>query len=246
MAVKELSFAAAYSFADRVVRAVYDREDCLSDFFGAGTDQFIQKISHPQRDTLVHDLIRNLNRSDLEHSTGHVGEVAIPEYITILRNACISVPTWLNEDEFSEHERELDALLGSAVGVLVHATFHLLFSDREFLVAFQDMVSEEIMRMDPSTSPKVFRAHGVLKRPKHIPSWLLKAVFLRDKGRCQSCFVDLTGTLAVEPVRHLDHIRPLAVSGSNDATNFQLQCSRCNQSKGGGMVRHKFRTLTFW
>ena len=31
---------------------------------------------------------------------------------------------------------------------------------------------------------------------------------------------------------HADHIMPLALDGSNDKTNIQLLCSRCNKSKG--------------
>jgi 5-methylcytosine-specific restriction endonuclease McrA len=39
-----------------------------------------------------------------------------------------------------------------------------------------------------------------------FPRKLRKAVFLRDKGRSQSCFVDLPGTMALDPKVHFDHI----------------------------------------
>lgn len=47
-----------------------------------------------------------------------------------------------------------------------------------------------------------------------------------QRGRCASCRCDLsTG-------KHIDHIHPLALGGSNGPENIQLLCPPCNQKKG--------------
>lgn len=45
--------------------------------------------------------------------------------------------------------------------------------------------------------------------------------------RCAYCRCDLRKTK-----KHLDHIMPLALGGSNDRTNLQYLCAHCNLSKG--------------
>jgi 5-methylcytosine-specific restriction endonuclease McrA len=166
--------------------------------------------------------------------------------MTSVSQEAITIPQWLTYNDIDEHIYELDALINEAAKIIAEPTFHLLFSDREFLVSFQALVSAEIAKTDISRQPDLFQRTGILKRPRHLPQWLRKAVFLRDKGRCQSCFVDLTGTMALDPKVHLDHIVSLGNSGSNDATNFQLCYERCNLAKGSKGVGHIYRTFTFW
>ncbi len=86
----------------------------------------------------------------------------------------------------------------------------------------------------------------MLERPNYIPTWLKSAVFHRDKGRCQICWRDLTGLM--EPVRsmQLDHMLPLAASGTNDPTNFQLVCSECNLRKNKNVIVKPQRISPYW
>lgn len=247
MAIKELSFAWAYSFADRVVDEVRALEAvCVLDFLEPRESTFLEKAAHPSQATLLHSFIYNLNVSDLDYSTGHFPEESIETYVSILHSAHLDVPDWLCEEESGNHIAELDRLLDRAALIITEATFHLLFSDREFLAAFQSLIADKLVATNPEASSDVFEKPGVLRRPSRLPSWLRRAVFLRDKGRCQSCFSDLTGTLALDPKIHLDHIRPLAQSGSNDPTNFQLLCESCNLKKGPVEGGHIFRTATYW
>ncbi len=56
-----------------------------------------------------------------------------------------------------------------------------------------------------------------------IPPEVRKYVFERDRHQCQSC--GETTNLEV------DHIIPLAKGGTNDLSNFQTLCRRCNSKK---------------
>ena len=53
-------------------------------------------------------------------------------------------------------------------------------------------------------------------------------MFYRDKERCQLCKKDVSGQIYLENKYHLDHILPLAESGTNNSTIFQLLCDQCN------------------
>lgn len=50
--------------------------------------------------------------------------------------------------------------------------------------------------------------------------------FARDGYRCQSC-----GQLATAKTLELDHIEPLSQGGTNDLSNLQTLCRRCNRRK---------------
>jgi 5-methylcytosine-specific restriction endonuclease McrA len=70
------------------------------------------------------------------------------------------------------------------------------------------------------------------KTPRiNIPDSVRKYVLQRDNYQCQSC-----GNTKAETKLNIDHIIPLATGGSNDISNLQTLCSRCNQQK-----KHHFR-----
>ena len=62
-----------------------------------------------------------------------------------------------------------------------------------------------------------------------IPASVRQYVFERDRFQCQSCGLDQK----LDPTAKLtiDHIIPLATGGSNDMSNLQTLCQRCNQKK---------------
>lgn len=62
-----------------------------------------------------------------------------------------------------------------------------------------------------------------------IPASVRQYVFERDLFQCQSCGLDQK----LDPTTKLtiDHIIPLATGGSNDMSNLQTLCQRCNQKK---------------
>ncbi|NEP04587.1 MULTISPECIES: HNH endonuclease [Okeania] len=65
------------------------------------------------------------------------------------------------------------------------------------------------------------------KTPRiNIPLAVRKYVFERDRYHCKSC-----GKTTRETQLTIDHIIPLASGGSNDISNLQTLCSKCNQKK---------------
>jgi hypothetical protein len=67
----------------------------------------------------------------------------------------------------------------------------------------------------------------VPNRNRQIPESIRRAVHERDGGRCVRCG---DGPPAAE--LHVDHIYPWSKGGTNDLSNLQLLCQRCNLSKG--------------
>lgn len=197
MSAKELCFTFAYSFADRVVTAVKDGSDdekWLPDFLDARSEQFVKKVFRPQKDTLLHDLIRNLNMFDLDYSTGHCPEESVAEYIALLQAARLSIPEWLHPDRVADHIRELDRMLESAATIIAEPTFHLLFADRGFLVLFQDLLASQISQIDASRYPTFFNRSGISEAP-HLHSHMATQGHIPPRQ----------GTLPVMPCRPYRH-----------------------------------------
>jgi hypothetical protein len=73
-----------------------------------------------------------------------------------------------------------------------------------------------------------------IDRPSSWPTWAVNAVVARDRGLCALCGVSITAELRA--ARHIDHIVPLARAGTNDLSNLQLLCDRCNGKKSAKAV----------
>ena len=58
---------------------------------------------------------------------------------------------------------------------------------------------------------------------RYIPKTTKKIVFSRDGGVCQCCG-------SSEKIEY-DHITPFSCGGSNEVSNIQLLCLKCNRSK---------------
>jgi 5-methylcytosine-specific restriction enzyme A len=72
----------------------------------------------------------------------------------------------------------------------------------------------------------------------NLSSEVRKYVFERDNYHCQSCQkVDITAKNL-----QVDHIIPLAQGGSNDMSNFQTLCAKCNREKSA-KLDPRFRRL---
>lgn len=67
-------------------------------------------------------------------------------------------------------------------------------------------------------------AGGVRPGRQPIPEEIQRAVWARDRHRCRNC--------GAPPPLQIDHILPVSRGGSNDLSNLQLLCRRCNQRKG--------------
>jgi hypothetical protein len=58
---------------------------------------------------------------------------------------------------------------------------------------------------------------------RYISETTKKVVYTRDGGKCQCC--------GSSQDLEYDHIIPYSCGGSNDASNIQLLCQKCNRSK---------------
>lgn len=86
---------------------------------------------------------------------------------------------------------------------------------------------------------------GFIKR-QSIPSWVKKAVFFRDHGRCVLCQRDLSGLLSPDHEAHYDHIVPLNKWGTNSPTNIQLLCKDCNLGKSDSPAKTETMYPPWW
>jgi len=154
------------------------------------------------------------------------------------------------EHEFKELVREIyDEMLAcfdEIEDAIIEATFYLLYDNKEFLFKFNSYLSRFTTNIYLPNN--CFDESNHIKRTQYIPEWLKRAVFYRDRGRCQHCGKDLSGQLTIADDRELqfDHIIPLENGGTNDATNFQLLCNRCNSEKGGQLCFPNYLYQMYW
>lgn len=121
-----------------------------------------------------------------------------------------------------------------------------MFQNKAFLRNFNIEISELVSSLSMKEYPQYLKRDGVIKRCTYLPKWLKDGVFYRDKGRCQICGKDLTGLLKPVTDKNFDHIIPLKQGGSNDPTNFQLTCERCNLKKSDKNCDTKDIATPFW
>lgn len=73
------------------------------------------------------------------------------------------------------------------------------------------------------------------RRMNHIPAAVRAAVFLRDKAACVAC--------GAADELHIDHIEPRSKGGTDEPSNLQVLCSRCNLIKGDRTMDHLLARL---
>jgi len=78
------------------------------------------------------------------------------------------------------------------------------------------------MAMDHARRKVWIRKPDPPRRPS-IPAFIREQVFNRDGRRCQLCGDDW--------YLELDHVYPFSRGGSDDPSNLQTLCRRCNRSK---------------
>lgn len=65
-------------------------------------------------------------------------------------------------------------------------------------------------------------------RRAEFPKSVKVAAFEREKGHCQNCTLEITGSL--RPVQY-DHRKPSALGGDNSLENCQVLCKPCHDLK---------------
>lgn len=132
--------------------------------------------------------------------------------------------------------------------LVIHSAFQFVFQDRKFLHDFHleltDFIEHE-MDFIKKKYPDYVTSKGRLKR-QYFPEWLKSAVFYRDKGTCVMCRCDLSNLVRSQNKIHIDHIVPLDLYGTNDASNMQLLCETCNTYKGARSTATNTINVPFW
>lgn len=224
---------------------------------------FMDKCAKPQRKTLLHEYIEFIYYFQNEYTLDkHFPMAVINSLVELLDLYQIDYSKIgqfdkvgyeedeLESDEFEKAEKyakELLQFFEKELGtVIVDDIFTVLFANKHFLFEFNSQVMELVEELTLANHPDYLKKDGVIKRCTYIPQWLKTGVFMRDKGRCQICGTDLTKLLHIDNQENYDHIIPLENGGTNDPTNFQLTCERCNKSKGARSMDFNSFGSRFW
>lgn len=240
---RRLYFAHAYGYAGAVaqlLRFPEGRSD-LVQWIDASSPTFRLALRRPGKRSILHDLLQDLAHFDWEHQISHWYLDSLDQFF---QDHGERIPRRLQKDTDGNRDK-LATRLEKPLAKLADGAFHILFADRSALLRFNELLASVIRSLPVSQFPEL-RAQGLLRRPSYIPTWLKRAVFHRDKGRCQVCHRDLTGVINPVSNAQLDHIWPLGRSGSNDATNFQLLCSRCNTRKRASTGTTSEEYYAYW
>lgn len=131
---------------------------------------------------------------------------------------------YLNIDDGIDEHPKVDALSDAAYRLLVAELCHWSRTGEPPATDLgRELIAERLVRRAPRHwLPEAIRPR-VRYRAK-IAAEIRRRVFARDGWRCLHCGAvdDLT----------LDHIVPWSLGGTDDETNLQTLCRRCNSRKG--------------
>lgn len=243
----ESGYSAFLEFRDEIIDSIVKPNKAtavhyyLSYFQDVGEDISKIKGNVDELDYLYDFLVRTLDEANLQP------ELPEPDFENCSDrwhencNCVDMVKKW--EDYVKSNASKIDDLI-------IHSAFQVVFRDRKFLHDFHVELSEFIEDYIDDIReayPECITQKKRIKRQR-FPKWLTDAVFFRDMGTCTNpeCRCDLSNLLRTQNQIHLDHIVPLDLFGSNDATNFQLLCSTCNTSKGARSTASSSVNAPFW
>lgn len=242
----------------------------ISHFFEAGRNAFeifreeiIEVIVKPQKTTAVHWYLAFLQdiSKEIEYITDQ--EVLFNFIYRTLdevnMNPEFQQPEFLNCTDKWHENCDCKKVIGKWVEfvesnsdtideLIIHSAFQVIFQNKKFLHDFHlelsDFIDDYIDEIK-AIYPDYVSEKNYIKRQR-FPKWLTSAVFYRDKGTCSLCRCDLSNLLRTQNTIHIDHIVPLKLFGSNDASNFQLLCETCNTSKGARSTATSSINVPFW
>lgn len=246
---KEFVFRWTYGYADSVRGIVLNEQPSLvsiQDFFCNEGRGFLKKALKPNKETLLHDFIKENIHCEIDYALKKASDEFLPEVYEILElyNAKFNHECNYRGDSYRHYiMKKLNEYVLDQLSIEV---FTLLFQDKEFLRAFNQHAANYVKKLRHHQYPKFLKRDGVFVRNEYWNSWLRKGLFFRDKGRCAICSCDLTGLFSTDHELAIDHIIPLALGGINDPTNLQILCSSCNGKKGGNHIHTSFKVPVYW
>ena len=211
----------------------------------------IEKLINPSRTTALHEFISGA--IDFIHGELFYDwpDLEIETHRDVVEKAGLSYP---EESESRildgtcslEDKSAVYSVISAATEkIAIPSIFHALFADRNFIMDFQLCLRNYVSENLDAVPDYALTAQKKLRRT-HLPRWLKKGIFFRDKGICQLCGKDVSGLRNPLEEIHIDHIVPLAQYGNNDPTNFQLTCRSCNVSKGASLKLERSRFVPYW
>lgn len=120
------------------------------------------------------------------------------------------------------------------IPLMIHSTFQVLMLNKIFLRDIHERLAQFIQLNKEylhKIQPEEIDENGLITRCNYWPTWLKNGIFFRDRGVCTICRVQLTGDLNMGIDPEMDHIVPLAKYGTNDSSNIQILCNKCNNAK---------------
>ncbi len=238
----------AYEFSAMIFDEISGNEEIIAygmkDFLEGENDDIIGRMLKPCKRTLLHSFIENFIKCIFEY---YRRKQVWSEFRSLFESVDVDVPDWIPDTEAMEdfdfelpndrQKDELEVILSISIPKIVPSVFRILFSDRNFLLLFNEKLKE--CRIEE------IGLYDRLKRRK-IPKWLEKGILYRDRGICQFCGHDVSGVNNPMVEKHYDHILPLAAGGCNDPTNFQLSCGKCNRAKGKKVLKNPQKLEIYW
>jgi len=239
--LRELKFKNIYGLADLIDNSV--KSDVM--FSNYENDYFVKAAAHFSKNTLLHHYIvttaLNYYKRDFRKNWSVMDDEIDDMWYFLFDSYSIKIRKLnLRKDEkiidwFNSNIKQFESLFTR----MAEEVFYLLFSNREFLLNFNNVATETVR--DTTFKEDQITLKGTIKRV-NIPVWVKKAIFHRDKGRCVFCNKDLTGLVNTLSNLNYDHIMPLDLYGTNDPCNIQLTCEKCNKKKKNkkGITSNKY------
>ena len=244
---KYFNITAGYSLVHTAIHELYElyeRFDYFEDFVSYSEKIFLTNIHKPNKYSLPHIFLENISYQSLENALTSISPSEMIEEINhFMKYTGIPKPDWFSDIDNPKYKFKLLEIAERVAQYEAKAAFEILFRDKEFLLNFQLKIKEVIENCIEKKS-SIFKKNGNIKRV-HIPAWLKKAIFYRDKGKCQLCGKDVSGLFNHYNELNYDHLLPLGAGGTNDSTNFILLCCECNQMKKDKVIEFENKE-EFW
>lgn len=234
----------------------------VEDYFDYNDIEFVKTSSKSSKKTLLHHYIADVYYLQYEYTLDkHFPMAVINSLKELLDFYKVDIEEVGDFSYFGVEDDDLDSdsheiaenygwrlldFFWKKIGELVvDDVFTVLYSNKHFLFQFNSELTRIIGELKYEDFPEFLKKDGVIKR-NYLPKWLQRAVFMRDKGRCQVCGTDLTKILNLDNNENYDHIIPLEIGGTNDPVNIQLACESCNKSKGAKNIGFNSLANRYW